>query len=130
MIGETSVKGNAPEGVLLSKFFRWAKFPHPPIVCKKKLQIPAPDKLLNTVKEKIISPLVRVVCCYDEDHKVDHARDPRPDKSEVPMRYPDQDFTKEGKKILDQKPCQDFSHCAAVEPLYYALFGLKGKRQL
>ena len=127
---EIVIKGNLPEGQLLSKLFRWARYSHPPIYCMKRLQVPAPDKLLVAVKQQIISPLVKVVCCFDSDHMVDHAGSPRPEKTEVPLRYPKQEYDDEGKLKIDRGPCQDFLHCAGLEPLYYVLFGLEGKRQL
>ena len=112
------VKGNVSEGILLSKFFRWAKFSHPPIYCMKQLKVPAPDKLSAAVKEKIISLLVRVVCCYEDYHRVDHAKDPRPNRDECPLPYPKQEFNeREARRyrvrhlVRTFRTVQHWNHC-------------------
>ena len=36
------IKGNEPEGQMMSRWFRWMKFPHPPILCLHRVRVPTP----------------------------------------------------------------------------------------
>ena len=118
-VGEILIKGNLPEGELLSRWFKWAEFTHPPITCMHRLRVPTPETMSEEVRKVILEPFITASRNSEYLHMTDHCGHPRPsyvtiepeDKEQVPHMY--------GKPIV-----RDFSHCPMIESMYYAMFGL------